>query len=51
MIYPKIKKKFPVAAAAGAASKYQPNDPLFVEFAPAYHVVSRLYARTPVIVK
>ena len=33
------------------ASKYQPSEPLLVELAPAYHVVSRLYARTPVMVR
>ena len=32
-------------------SKYQPSEPLLVELAPAYHVVSRLYARTPVTAK
>ncbi len=32
-------------------SKYQPSEPLLVELVPAYHVVSRLYARTPVIAK
>jgi hypothetical protein len=33
------------------ASKYQPKEPLLVELAPAYHVVSRLYALTPVMVR
>lgn len=29
-----------------AAAKIQPNDPRLVEFAPAYHVLVKLYART-----
>ena len=40
-----------VTAPPPPATKYQPNDPLFVELLPAYQVVSRLYALTPVMVK
>ncbi len=32
-------------------SKYQPNEPLLVEFVPAYHVSVRSYARTPVMAR
>ena len=41
------KKKFPVYATTGVeALKYQPNEPLLVEFAPAYQVLDKEYART-----
>lgn len=38
-------------APPGEVWNIQPNEPLLVELAPAYQVVARLYARTPVMVK